>query len=424
MKGRTLRHHRHLSWQTLKLLGCGSVWRRSGFLIASLFGICVALSGCQQTIDESPQTTQSRPQHPPRTAQAAPTTTPKDSITAILPPDARLIAVLLPLSGPHKELGQALLRASNLALEHAKDSRMILLPVDTGDPQNLTPAALTALGHRGIAIAVGPVFSTDIAKISTLRHHFTLLSLSNDGAAAGNGVFVAGYRPDDQIDALLTYAQSQHTLRHAAVLLPNTPHGHALDGIIQRAFMKHGLALAFKAFYSPQHPETLSAGQALNGRPHDALLIPEGGRSLPTLIQSLVQDGYNTQAVPVLGMDGWHTTDLRATPNIHGALFSALPRHHRHVFEKAYESVFQASALPLCALSYDLTTLAIHLAGSAPLGAPVTPERVMHHDGFTGVTGLFRFNANGTNQRSYDIIRVTAAGNVTVSPAAKTFSNP
>jgi len=41
--------------------------------------------------------------------------------------------------------------------------------------------------------------------------------------------------------------------------------------------------------------------------------------------------------------------------------------------------------------------------------------------GFTGIDGLFRFRADGTNERGLAVLKVTPSGAQTISPPPKSF---
>ncbi len=43
--------------------------------------------------------------------------------------------------------------------------------------------------------------------------------------------------------------------------------------------------------------------------------------------------------------------------------------------------------------------------------------------GFTGIDGLFRFRADGTNERGLAVLQVTPSGAQVISPAPKSFGN-
>ena len=50
-----------------------------------------------------------------------------------------------------------------------------------------------------------------------------------------------------------------------------------------------------------------------------------------------------------------------------------------------------------------------------------SPEVLTNASGFSGIDGLFRFRADGTNERGLAVLRVAAAGPQTVAPAPRSF---
>jgi len=43
--------------------------------------------------------------------------------------------------------------------------------------------------------------------------------------------------------------------------------------------------------------------------------------------------------------------------------------------------------------------------------------------GFTGIDGLFRFKADGTNERGLAVLKVTPSGSQIIAPAPKSFGS-
>ena len=55
-------------------------------------------------------------------------------------------------------------------------------------------------------------------------------------------------------------------------------------------------------------------------------------------------------------------------------------------------------------------------------GQRFTSDVLTNQSGFAGIDGLFRFRADGTNERGLAILRVTANGAQTVAPPPKSFA--
>ena len=52
------------------------------------------------------------------------------------------------------------------------------------------------------------------------------------------------------------------------------------------------------------------------------------------------------------------------------------------------------------------------------------PETLTNPSGFAGIDGLFRFRADGTNERGLAVMKVTPGGGVAVAGSPKSFWRP
>ena len=64
----------------------------------------------------------------------------------------------------------------------------------------------------------------------------------------------------------------------------------------------------------------------------------------------------------------------------------------------------------------------VTLTSVSMAGQRFAPEILTNPSGFSGVDGIFRFRADGTNQRGLAVLRVTPAGPQVISPAPRAFS--
>ena len=72
-------------------------------------------------------------------------------------------------------------------------------------------------------------------------------------------------------------------------------------------------------------------------------------------------------------------------------------------------------------LAYDAVALVAALVKTQ--GAQRFSEQVLtNSSGFAGIDGVFRFRADGTNERGLAVLRVTPKGGQIISPAPKSFA--
>jgi hypothetical protein len=164
------------------------------------------------------------PTAPPQDESASPTPAPApdgpqvsaaevldDALSApeafqLTPPEAEglpphRVGLLLPLSGPRADLGQAMLRAAELALFDVADARFALIVRDTqGTPEGARLAAEQAIA-AGANLLLGPVFSTSVEAVAPVAQggRVPVVAFSNDRQVARPGVWVTGLLPGEQV---------------------------------------------------------------------------------------------------------------------------------------------------------------------------------------------------------------------------------
>ena len=155
----------------------------------------------------------------------------------------RPVAILLPLTGAHADLGQSMLQAAQLAL--AAPGAPALDVRDTGG----TPRGRRLRGARGArrrapALILGPLTSTETAAVAPLARAagVPVLAFTNDPAQAQPGVWPLGITPVQQVRRLVAAAQAQGKSRFAG-LLPDDRfrprHGQRADPGRSRRRMPH-----------------------------------------------------------------------------------------------------------------------------------------------------------------------------------------
>ncbi|MEG3617465.1 penicillin-binding protein activator [Magnetovibrio sp. PR-2] len=180
-------------------------------------GLLTACAGGQQQVRQ-------KPSPKPIVQKKAVTPAPKVS-------DTYRIALLLPLSGPSKELGQAALNGAMMGFyENHSPKELELELYDTrGTQDGARQAAHQALSDQA-NIIVGPIFSANVGEVADIvgPEGLSVLALSNDKLAARENVKVLGPHLEGEVEKLLQLAVSQ---RSNSVLLfaPQNGYGFRLE---------------------------------------------------------------------------------------------------------------------------------------------------------------------------------------------------
>ncbi|MGE5539800.1 MAG: penicillin-binding protein activator [Gemmatimonas sp.] len=429
----------------------------------------MAVSGCetlQRTVGRVPE---ARPAPQARLPQVTP---PAPSEPApVAPPPGEIVssgkarvALLLPLSGPNAGLGHALLNAATLALFASESESLELLPRDTEGLGGAYGATVDAL-NDGAELILGPIFAATVTEIAPLARSrgVPVIAFSNDVAVAGDGVYVIGFTPENQIQRVVTLAQSRGAQRFAA-LVPDNAFGTRTADALQKVASAIGARVTRVSRYASTETNALSAvvrqladydqrraalrsqraqlaakgdeasraalrrleGVETSGDPDfDALLIPEGGARLRAIAPLLSFYDIDTRRVRLLGTFDWNDPLTETEPSLNGGWYPAPPPEARTQFEAEYQKTFGAAPPRIASLAFDATLLAAVVARTANDNERrFSNERLTQPNGFAGVDGIFRLNADGAAERGLAVIEVHLRASRIVSPAPTTFNPP
>jgi len=335
------------------------------------------------------------------------------------------IGLLLPLSGQQAALGRTLLQAAEMGLFEVGDDSFTLLVEDTATAAGADSAARKLLA-QGARILLGPVFATDARKIAPIAQgaRIPVLAFTNDQSAAQPGVYIMGVTPQDQVARVVQYAASQGMQRFA-ILAPTSPYGNIVTASFREAVQKSNAILAEMSLYDPNSPDYTKVVEQLStayqNSPFDALMLPEGGSKLRQLAPLLPAFQLGPQTVQILGTGLWaNDPALAQETGLTGGWYATTAPDKWQQFAERYQGVYGAVPEPRAGLVYDAITLVVAL-GKSPV--PDYSEAALTNvSGFTGVTGVFRLNADGTVDRQLAVVEVVPGGGVVREPAPGTFA--
>jgi len=335
------------------------------------------------------------------------------------------VALLLPLSGPSATLGQAMLDAAEMALYDLADEQLELLTRDTkGTPDGAGAAAQQVLS-QGAQIILGPLLASEVGAVKPLAEssRVPVVAFSTDATLAGDGTYLMGFLPSEEVARVTAYAHAQGRNRFA-VLAPNTAYGQVVAEAVQNAVVANGATLSRSEFYDPAASGVAAAVRrfAAGGVDYDALFLPEGGARIKALAPQLPYFKIDPDQVKFLGTGLWDDPTIGGEPALDGGWYAAPAPSARAPFERRFAQLYGHAPPRLATLGYDATALAAVLA-KAPQGADFSEQALTNPNGFSGLDGIFRFRPNGLVQRGLAILQVQRGGNAIVEPAPQTFQN-
>jgi len=421
-----------------------------GAVAAWLILSALALAACQsETIPRRPEQAQAT-QPPIQPVPGAPVT--QTPLPTPGGPGGKVrVALLLPLSGPNAVLGSAMLDAAQMALFDVADEKLELLPHDTqGNAEAAAAAAKTAVSE-GARLIIGPLIAAEVEAVKPIARAagVPVVAFSTATQLAGDGTYLMGFLPRQEIERVVGFAHSKGVSRFATIA-PNTPYGDVAVESLRAAVQANGDTLERVERYDPNVQDLTPSVQHLVGAtmdpavrqkllskqtaagkdaaaqlpdiviPFDAILIPEGGNRLKSVAPLLPYYDVDPEKVHFLGTGLWDEPGLGTEPALNGGWYAAPPPGARADFVERFRQVYKRPPPRLATLAYDATALAAVLARN-PNGPDFSATALTNPSGFAGVDGIFRLRPDGLIQRGLAVLEVHRNGNTVVSPAPTTF---
>ena len=128
-----------------------------------------------------------------------------------------------------------------------------------------------------------------------------------------------------------------------------------------------------------------------------------------TVADALTAAGANLKNIQLLGTGLWDNPRVFASPALQGGLYAAPDPSGFRSFSGRYRAKFGADPVRTATLAYDAVALVAALARTQG-PQRFSPEVLTNPSGFAGIDGLFRFRADGTNERGLAVMRVGSGG--------------
>ena len=378
---------------------------RRGVLLAA--GAAMLLSACQLT---------------PASMGGGPAVDPRRPVT---------VALMVPGgSGDQGRnlLAQNLENAARMAIADLQGVQIDLRVYQTaGDPARAAALATQAVGD-GAKIIVGPLFADAATAVgnAVAGSGVNVLAFSNNPAAAGRNVFLLGPTFENTAVRLMSFAASQNKGR-VLLVSEQTPAGQAAEAAVRGAAARTSATLVGAQSYPFSQQGVVDAlprisSAARSGNAQTILLTAGSEGALPILAELLPQNGLTPAQFQYAGLTRWDvppaTMNLRG---LQGGWFALPDPALTALFEQRYQARYGAAPNPVAALAFDgIAAVAALLAqgGADALSA----SRITQAQGFNGVNGVFRFRADGMNERGLAIGQVRDGSFTVISPAPRSFA--
>jgi branched-chain amino acid transport system substrate-binding protein len=335
--------------------------------------------------------------------------------------------LVLPLSasGNAGAAGSAMRSAAEMALaEFNVTDLQLLIKDDGGNAPGARQVAQQAI-DEGAEIILGPIFAHSVSPVGQIARsrNVPVIAFSTDANVATRGVYLLSFLPESDVDRIVSYAMSQGK-RSFAAAIPDNAYGSVAEAAFKQSIARRGGRLVALERYPTDRSQMQAAirnvAQAATTRA-DAIFIPDGSDTAPAVVQALAAAGVDLKRMQILGSGLWEDPQIFTNAALEGAWYAGPDSTGFRNFSSRFRARFGQDPARTASLAYDAVALASALTKTH--GDQRFSEQVLiNSSGFTGIDGLFRFRADGTNQRGLAVMRVTPSGGQVISPAPKAFN--
>ena len=335
------------------------------------------------------------------------------------------VGIILPFSSssaPTRALAQSMMKAAQLALFDAGNHSVLLITADEGNGGAAAANAAQQLLNQGAEVIVGPLFGPSVQAVAPIARDraVPVLAFSTEKNVAGNGAYLLSFLPQNEVRRVVNFAAANGH-RQFAALIPQTAYGDVADAAFRESVTAAKGGIVDVERYAPNTAAIAAPSKAVAQSGADAVLIAQGGTILRAIAPTLSLDGMARDKVKLLGTGLWDDDPaLAREAALQGSWYAAPSPNADAQFVAKYRGTFGTAPAQLASLAYDAVSLVALLSQGQPYHR-FTTAALMDPNGFAGVNGIFRFNADGTSERGLAVLEMNANGPVVVSPAPTTF---
>ena len=296
------------------------------------------------------------------------------------------IGLLTPLSGEYRELGNSFLFSLQLALEEINDSKVIIIPRDSGfNNKEKLNLAINEIRSEGAEIIIGPMSNEDFDEIKKYSD-LIFISPSNIEPAFTNNVISVGVSLESQLLALSKFIKKQKKTKtivmypknqYASIIerklksldLENiktfkyNPDPEVLTGEIETMTnydqRKKNLEIRKKIFEDKEDEASLKELARLEqlytlGKVNfDSVIIIDFGNSLKSVLTSLVYTDVNQSDVLFTTVNQWFDESIFYENTIKSLYYPSINYKQFKKYNKKYFKTFKKYPNEITILAYD-----------------------------------------------------------------------
>ena len=339
------------------------------------------------------------------------------------------IGLLIPMTGPNKDLGQSIIKATRLAVKDIDSNLIEIIPKDTATKPNQTLKSAFELKEMGVRVVIGPIFFESIAYLDEMKD-MTFLSLTNKTLDLPKNVISAGINSTSQLNTIKKFLQ-MNNIQRTIFLIPMQDYEFEVKRGIKNSKIK-----IFKNYVYNTEPTKLTSQieeitnykirkqnledeinrvkksissnkekkikqlekrYTLGGLNFDAVVIADFEESLKSVSSSLLYTDVSPKNKYFITLNQWFDSSLLNEVDMQPLYYPSINKNNFDNYKEKFFKEFNEYPSHLSLLSYDLVGLVYYLSLKTNLSN--FNKVFKKKNSFKGKIGIFDIKNNKINHR-------------------------
>ena len=339
------------------------------------------------------------------------------------------IGLLVPMSGPNKNIGLSIIKAVQLAVKDIDNSIIEIIPKDTATKPNQTLKSAFELKEMGVKVVIGPIYHKSLTYLSEIKD-LTFLSLTNKTLDLPKNVIAAGINSTSQLNTIKKFLE-KNDIERTIFLTPM----HSYEFEVQKGIKDSNIKI-YKDYLYDTEPTKLTTQiekitnykirkqnledeiyrvrnsnelnkdkiikrlekrYTLGGLNFDAVVIADFDESLKSVSTSLLYTDVSPKKKFFITLNQWFDESLLNETDIQPIYYPSINKGNFDNYKKKYFNEFNENPTHLSLLSYDLVGLVYYL--SLKKDILKLNKLFKKKNSFKGKIGIFDIKNNKINHR-------------------------
>ena len=339
------------------------------------------------------------------------------------------IGLLVPMTGPNKDIGQSIIKAVRLAVNDIDNDSIEIVPKDTATKPDITLKSAYELKEMGVSIVIGPVFYESLIYLDEIKD-LTFLSLTNKNLDIPKNIISAGINSTSQFNTIKKFIKMTN-IKKVIFLTPKIDYEPEIKKGIKNSKIK-----IFKDYVYDTEPtkltnqiekitnykirkqnledeinrikksdelnkekkiKKLEKRYTLGGLNFDAVVISDFDESLKSVTTSLLYTDVSPKNKFFITLNQWFDESLLNETDIQPLYYPSINKGNFDNYRDKFFIEFNENPTHLSLLSYDLVGLVYYLSLKNDLTN--LDKLFKKKNSFKGKIGIFDIKDNKINHR-------------------------